>query len=182
MIPDKLNMFSEAQDTILGSSIASTNSLDLGENAGAGEELHVVAIVDADFVAGTSLSISLRSDTVVDMGGTPVTHWTGEVIDLADLVEGYAFNLPTVPPEHGRYVDLYYTVVGVFTTGGKITAGIVHTKQTNKREAPVAAAQAVSGKDSSSNRQPVKVAGKKIGRNDPCPCGSGKKYKKCCGR
>ncbi len=26
------------------------------------------------------------------------------------------------------------------------------------------------------------VVGKKIGRNDPCPCGSGKKYKKCCGR
>ena len=23
--------------------------------------------------------------------------------------------------------------------------------------------------------------GEKIGRNDPCPCGSGKKYKKCCG-
>lgn len=30
-------------------------------------------------------------------------------------------------------------------------------------------------------RQPVTV-GKKVGRNDPCPCGSGKKYKKCCGR
>ena len=26
------------------------------------------------------------------------------------------------------------------------------------------------------------VNGPKIGRNDPCPCGSGKKYKKCCGR
>ena len=26
------------------------------------------------------------------------------------------------------------------------------------------------------------VTGKKIGRNDPCPCGSGKKYKHCCGR
>ena len=26
------------------------------------------------------------------------------------------------------------------------------------------------------------VKGKKIGRNDPCPCGSGKKYKKCCGK
>ena len=25
------------------------------------------------------------------------------------------------------------------------------------------------------------VVGKKVGRNDPCPCGSGKKYKKCCG-
>lgn len=31
------------------------------------------------------------------------------------------------------------------------------------------------------NRTPVKV-GKKIGRNEPCPCGSGKKYKNCCGR
>ncbi len=28
----------------------------------------------------------------------------------------------------------------------------------------------------------VKRQGKKVGRNDPCPCGSGKKYKKCCGR
>ena len=25
------------------------------------------------------------------------------------------------------------------------------------------------------------VRGEKVGRNDPCPCGSGKKYKKCCG-
>ncbi|RME69279.1 MAG: hypothetical protein D6778_00735, partial [Nitrospirae bacterium] len=29
-------------------------------------------------------------------------------------------------------------------------------------------------------RTPVRK-GKKVGRNDPCPCGSGKKYKKCCG-
>ena len=26
------------------------------------------------------------------------------------------------------------------------------------------------------------VAEKKVGRNEPCPCGSGKKYKKCCGK
>lgn len=32
---------------------------------------------------------------------------------------------------------------------------------------------------SSWRKQPVRV--EKIGRNDPCPCGSGKKYKKCCG-
>jgi len=25
------------------------------------------------------------------------------------------------------------------------------------------------------------IRGPKIGRNDPCPCGSGKKFKKCCG-
>jgi preprotein translocase subunit SecA len=30
-------------------------------------------------------------------------------------------------------------------------------------------------------REPAK-RGQKIGRNDPCPCGSGKKYKHCCGR
>jgi preprotein translocase subunit SecA len=29
---------------------------------------------------------------------------------------------------------------------------------------------------------PVRRSGKKVGRNAPCPCGSGKKYKKCCGR
>ena len=32
------------------------------------------------------------------------------------------------------------------------------------------------------NHEPVKNDGPKIGRNDPCPCGSGKKYKVCCGR
>jgi len=30
------------------------------------------------------------------------------------------------------------------------------------------------------NRSKIVVKDKKIGRNDPCPCGSGKKYKKCC--
>ena len=32
------------------------------------------------------------------------------------------------------------------------------------------------------NHEPVKNDGPKIGRNDPCPCGSGKKYKNCCGK
>jgi preprotein translocase subunit SecA len=30
--------------------------------------------------------------------------------------------------------------------------------------------------------QPIHKGDKEIGRNDPCPCGSGKKYKKCCGK
>jgi preprotein translocase subunit SecA len=38
------------------------------------------------------------------------------------------------------------------------------------------------GGDSPAAKKPVKRASEKIGRNDPCPCGSGKKYKKCCGR
>jgi preprotein translocase subunit SecA len=30
--------------------------------------------------------------------------------------------------------------------------------------------------------QPIVNQGPKVGRNDPCPCGSGKKYKNCCGK
>ena len=37
------------------------------------------------------------------------------------------------------------------------------------------------GGEDTPKRKPVK-AEKKIGRNDPCPCGSGKKYKNCCGK
>ena len=37
-------------------------------------------------------------------------------------------------------------------------------------------------KDSVKEAAPAQRIAKKIGRNDPCPCGSGKKYKKCCGR
>ena len=46
-------------------------------------------------------------------------------------------------------------------------------------------AQASHGDDVSpaeSQKAPKTADGKKVGRNDPCPCGSGKKYKNCCGR
>ncbi len=39
-----------------------------------------------------------------------------------------------------------------------------------------------TNKDDSGVKQPKKREEAKIGRNDPCPCGSGKKYKQCCGR
>jgi len=39
-----------------------------------------------------------------------------------------------------------------------------------------------SGGDEPQKKKPVQRAAKKIGRNAPCPCGSGRKYKKCCGR
>ncbi|MDP2920119.1 MAG: preprotein translocase subunit SecA [Dehalococcoidia bacterium] len=46
---------------------------------------------------------------------------------------------------------------------------------------PMARVAAASRGDTAGN-QSAKIAGKKVGRNDPCPCGSGKKYKHCCGR
>ncbi|MBQ4347033.1 MAG: preprotein translocase subunit SecA [Firmicutes bacterium] len=39
-----------------------------------------------------------------------------------------------------------------------------------------------TNKDDTLAKAPQKRASAKIGRNDPCPCGSGKKYKQCCGR
>ncbi len=56
----------------------------------------------------------------------------------------------------------------------------VRTEEEVKRE-QVAKPLTAKG-DGSEQAQPVRTAGKKVGRNDPCPCGSGKKYKKCCGR
>lgn len=50
-----------------------------------------------------------------------------------------------------------------------------------KREKVAEEAEAIHGeKEVSNKKQPVKN-GPKIKRNDPCPCGSGKKYKNCCG-
>jgi preprotein translocase subunit SecA len=54
----------------------------------------------------------------------------------------------------------------------------VERKQTfvmSRGEAPQAGGQTESGRGVTIRRE-----GKKVGRNDPCPCGSGKKYKKCC--
>jgi preprotein translocase subunit SecA len=38
------------------------------------------------------------------------------------------------------------------------------------------------GGSDEAQKQPIKREGEKVGRNEPCPCGSGKKYKKCCGK
>jgi uncharacterized protein YecA (UPF0149 family) len=41
-------------------------------------------------------------------------------------------------------------------------------------------AAAVEGRAPATRTEPRTATGEKVGRNDPCPCGSGKKYKKCC--
>ena len=44
------------------------------------------------------------------------------------------------------------------------------------------AAATADGEQSAQQPAQIKRDGDKVGRNDPCPCGSGKKYKKCHGR
>lgn len=50
----------------------------------------------------------------------------------------------------------------------------IHAHWLAQRQLPPAAADFAA-------HTPVRRAGPKVGRNEPCPCGSGRKYKKCCG-
>ncbi|MCI8880113.1 MAG: preprotein translocase subunit SecA [Clostridiaceae bacterium] len=56
----------------------------------------------------------------------------------------------------------------------------VRTQEEPKREQVAKETSAAGAGDGTLKNQPVRRAGKKVGMNDPCPCGSGKKYKKCC--
>ncbi len=67
------------------------------------------------------------------------------------------------------------------TLRGIFTVRIMENQEVERKEV----AQNIStnrGQDTSAARKPIKRTEKKVGRNDPCPCGSGKKYKNCCGR
>ncbi|WP_337374224.1 preprotein translocase subunit SecA [Mitsuokella jalaludinii] len=58
-------------------------------------------------------------------------------------------------------------------------------KQKSQLQDHLQNAQASHGDEVSAaevKKKPVTKDGKKVGRNDPCPCGSGKKYKNCCGK
>ena len=66
---------------------------------------------------------------------------------------------------------------GTVTT---LTLFRLRSEEDVKREQTAKITATNGASDGSEKKQPVKK-GEKVGRNDPCPCGSGKKYKKCCG-
>ena len=55
-------------------------------------------------------------------------------------------------------------------------------RDNTKREEQAKITGTSGGGDESLKKKPVKNQGVKIKRNDPCPCGSGYKYKQCCGK
>ena len=52
-------------------------------------------------------------------------------------------------------------------------------RQNTEREQVI---QGTTNEDKSKLKKKTPVRKKKVGRNDPCPCGSGRKYKQCCGK
>ncbi|MEM0926075.1 MAG: SEC-C metal-binding domain-containing protein, partial [Planctomycetota bacterium] len=65
--------------------------------------------------------------------------------------------------------------VGAMPAGG--TASVAETQTAHQQ-----AAEASNQQQADVKAEPIRNKGQKIGRNDPCPCGSGKKYKNCCMR
>jgi len=59
---------------------------------------------------------------------------------------------------------------------------LMHVRIEQKVEREEVAKVTGTNKDTSMAKAPVKRAEKKVQPNDPCPCGSGRKYKQCCGR
>jgi len=64
-----------------------------------------------------------------------------------------------------------------------VNKAAAEVKEAKKAEAaPMKAEQVEGAANNSAPSQPIRKAPGSVGRNDPCPCGSGKKYKNCCGK
>jgi preprotein translocase subunit SecA len=58
-----------------------------------------------------------------------------------------------------------------------LTVRIIRQEDLERKQVATATAENVGGDGTAPKKKPVKTI--KIGRNDPCPCGSGQKWKKC---
>ena len=110
-------------------------------------------------------------------------RWMDHIDCMDQLREGiglraYGNRQPIVEYQHEGY-DMFEEMVRLIQedTLRRLPFAII-TRPPERKEV---ARNIVTNADQSVAKQPVK-AGQKVGRNDPCPCGSGKKYKECCGR
>ena len=62
----------------------------------------------------------------------------------------------------------------------EVVKNIKNVVVNNEEELALQYAQIEKQQNDFGKKKPTKVI--KVGRNDPCPCGSGKKYKNCCGK
>ena len=104
--------------------------------------------------------------------------WSGVSDKVTDLI----FRMEQFDPEFLHYLGSRWQLDRART---------IHEAPTNGEPAAVAgsniraqqeAAIAASKGPSDRKAEPVRNTGRKVGRNDPCPCGSGKKFKACCMR
>lgn len=114
-------------------------------------------------------------------------YWMDNIDAMQELRQGiglraYGQNDPVVEYKREGY-EMFERMIAAIQeeTLRRIFLARIQVGSTVKRERVAKVTGESAGNDGTVKKQPVKK-GHKVGRNDPCPCGSGKKYKKCCGR
>ncbi|MBQ7229387.1 MAG: preprotein translocase subunit SecA [Oscillospiraceae bacterium] len=113
-------------------------------------------------------------------------YWMDLIDAMDDLKQGihlrsYGQHDPVVEYKEQGY-EMFEAAVNAIReeTVRKMFLFRLAPRQEVKRQKVAKEVQAVGSGDSIVKKQPIRKADKKVGPNDPCPCGSGKKYKKCC--
>ena len=113
-------------------------------------------------------------------------RWMDHIDAMEELKRGiylrsYAQQDPVVAFRMESY-DMFDEMNALIREGTAVTLLTFRLKSEEdiKREQAAKITATSGADDGSDKKRPVKK-GEKVGRNDPCPCGSGKKYKKCCG-
>ena len=110
--------------------------------------------------------------------------WMDNIDDMAQLrqgigLQGYGSRDPVVEYKMAGYEMFEDMTEAIRDDTARL---ILHVRIEEKVEREQVAKVTGTNKDTTSKKEPVKRKEAKVGRNDPCPCGSGKKYKNCCGR
>ncbi len=113
-------------------------------------------------------------------------YWMDHIDAMADLRQGirlraYAQTDPVIAYKK-ESLDMFEEMISAIQseTVRRLYSVRIKKDEEIKRERVAKATGESVGGDGTVKKQPRRV--QKIGRNDPCPCGSGKKYKNCCGR
>ena len=113
-------------------------------------------------------------------------YWMEHIDAMSDLRQGirlraYAQTDPIIAYKK-ESLEMFEEMIAAIQDETVLRLYSVRLKKNEevKRERVANATSESVGGDGTVKKQPRKV--KKIGRNEPCPCGSGKKYKNCCGR
>lgn len=110
--------------------------------------------------------------------------WMDHIDDMDQLRQGIGLQAYGQKDPLVEYKMLGYDMFGAMTNAiAEDTVRLLfHVRIEQKVEREQVAQVTGTNKDDTSVREPKKREEKKVYPNDPCPCGSGKKYKQCCGR
>ena len=111
-------------------------------------------------------------------------RWMDHIDDMDQLRQGIGLQAYGQRDPLVEYKMMGYDMFGEMTNAIAETTirTLFHLRVEEKVEREEVAKVTGTNKDDTSVREPKKREEKKIYPNDPCPCGSGKKYKQCCGR